>query len=110
MRNQFISTFKRDKLHTTSPLDYLIIWEGSLATHGSDAILDAALNTSLKQRSNIDIFEKLYGLTPAQVSEIGEHQLSPSIKGHLANLFRACSNYCCPGHPCWHYFVSEKSC
>ena len=109
VRNRFISTFKRDKLKTANPSDYEIIWEGNLAAHGGDAILDAALYISLNKRSDIDTFEKLYGLTPVQVSRISEHQLSPSLKYRLANLFRAGINYCGPGHPCWHYFVFDKS-
>lgn len=72
LRNRYISTFKRDKLCTSTSTDHAIIRNGSQVTHVPNAITDAALYTSLNQRSDTVTFEKLYGLDPAQVSRMSE--------------------------------------
>ena len=72
LRNRYISTFKRDKLCTSNSTDHAIIRNRSQVTHVPNAITDAALYTSLNQRSDTVTFEKLYGLDPAQVSRMSE--------------------------------------
>ncbi|KAG0640065.1 hypothetical protein HOY80DRAFT_1071173 [Tuber brumale] len=50
LRNRFISTFKRDKLHSDTPADRGTIREGNESAHGGDAISDAQLYTSVPKR------------------------------------------------------------
>ncbi|PUU77493.1 hypothetical protein B9Z19DRAFT_1193987 [Tuber borchii] len=68
LRNRYISTFKRDKLGLSNGTDKKIIKKGNDIAHGPNVITDAALYTSLNQRSDKDTFEKLYGLNPSLVS------------------------------------------
>jgi len=80
LRNRYISTFKRDKLGLSNCTDNKIIKKGNESAHGPNAILDAALYTVLKRRSDTETFETLYGLNPSLVSGLREYQLSPSLK------------------------------
>ena len=78
-RIQFIVTFKRDKLDASEDdLDSKIILEGYMGAEEANAIADAALYV-LKERSDVHVFEELYGLEPLQVLRISECYLaSPS--------------------------------
>jgi len=71
-RVQFIDTFKRDELDASDDdSDGKIIREGYMAAEEANAIADAALY-ALKERSDVHIFEELYGLEPLQVLRISE--------------------------------------
>jgi len=79
VRNRFISVFKRDKLHTMESSDYKIITNGNIAADNGDAFADAALYTSLNQRSDGDTFMTLYGLHPELVSSMSKYRVFKSI-------------------------------
>ena len=69
-RIQFIDTFKRNNLDASDDdSDGKIIREGYMAAEEGSAIADAALYT-LKERSDVSIFEELYELEPLQVLRI----------------------------------------
>ena len=71
---QFMDTFKRDKPDTSDDdSDGEIIREGYMAVQegNANALADAALYV-LKERSDVHIFEELYGLEPLQVLKISE--------------------------------------
>ena len=71
-RIQFIITFKRDKLDTSEDdSDSKIILEGYMGAEEANAIADAALYV-LKERSDVYVFEELYGLEPLQVLRISK--------------------------------------
>ena len=77
-RIQPTNTLKRDKLDTwDDDSDGEIIWEEYMAGEESkaNAIADAALYP-LKDRSDVHIFEELYGLEPMQVLRISECYLA----------------------------------
>ena len=72
-RVQFIVTFKHDKLDTSDDdLDGEIVLEGYMGAEEANAIADAALYV-LKERSDVHVFEELYGLEPLQVLRISEY-------------------------------------
>jgi len=75
VRNLFISVFKRDKLHTIESSDLKIITDGNIAADNGDAFADAALYTSLNQRSDRDTFVTLYGLRPELVSRMSKYRV-----------------------------------
>ena len=71
-RIQFIVTFKRDNLDTSDDdSDGEIILEGYMGAEEANAIADAALYV-LKERSDVHVFEDLYGLEPLQVLRISK--------------------------------------
>ena len=73
-RTQFIDTFKRDKLDTSDDgSDGEIIREGYMGAEegNANAIADATLYV-FKERSDVHIFEELYGLEPLQVLRISK--------------------------------------
>ena len=71
-RIQFIATFKRDNLDTSdNDSDSKIILEGYMAAEEGNAIADAALYV-LKERSDVHVYEELYGLEPLQVLRISK--------------------------------------
>ncbi|PUU82104.1 hypothetical protein B9Z19DRAFT_1106041 [Tuber borchii] len=82
-RNQFIDTFKRDKLDTSNnDSDGEIIQEGYMAAEeGPNAIADAALYV-LGERSDVYIFEELYGLEPLQVLRINYEPAITALNIH----------------------------
>ena len=71
-RIQFIDTSKRNNLDASDDdSDGKIIREGYMAAEEGNALADAALYT-LKERSDVTIFEELYELEPLQVLRISE--------------------------------------
>ncbi|KAG0137782.1 hypothetical protein HOY82DRAFT_477328 [Tuber indicum] len=69
-RNCFLSTFKRDKLGCATPEDLRVIEEEQLVAHGGDARSDATLYGAPDGRTDVKIFEKLYGILPATIERI----------------------------------------
>jgi len=69
MRGRFISTFKRDKFQTSTPLDQAII-AGDVSAHDGDARADALLYDGVAPRSDAWAFEELYGMHPFDVMQI----------------------------------------
>ncbi|PUU77492.1 hypothetical protein B9Z19DRAFT_1128236 [Tuber borchii] len=87
LRDRYISTFKRDKLGPSNRTGKKIIKKGNnVFSHGPNAITDAALYTLLNQRSDIDPFEKLYGLNPAQVSGLHHSQTIIALNIHAGMI------------------------
>jgi len=70
LRNRFISTFKRDKLHNATREDYKMIAEGNRWAHGGDAVVDAQLYKGTIRRGDECDFERLYGLPPSIVARL----------------------------------------
>ncbi|KAF8249396.1 hypothetical protein K440DRAFT_622050 [Wilcoxina mikolae CBS 423.85] len=73
LRNQFISTFKRDKLRNATEADRKIIAEGNGWAHGGDAVVDAQLYQGMGGRRDTKAFEELYGMSPGEVQMIANH-------------------------------------
>jgi len=67
-RQRYISTFKRDKMKDTNPVDRELIREGSEAVHGGDAHTDAGLYAGVGGRADVTAFQTLYGFLPETVS------------------------------------------
>lgn len=72
VRNQFISTFKRDKLNNADGSDIKIIQGGNLTVQGGDAIVDAMLYQGLDRRRDSTAYKKLYGVDPLRVLRISK--------------------------------------
>ena len=71
-RNQFLSTFKKDKLGRATSDDWRIIAQGNVKAEGGDAATDALLYEGPNGRRDFTTFEGLYGLHPAVVRNISE--------------------------------------
>ena len=71
-RNQFLSTFKKDKLGRATGDDWRIIAQGNVKAEGGDAATDALLYEGTMGRKDFATFKGLYGLHPAVVRNISE--------------------------------------
>ncbi|KAG0133440.1 hypothetical protein HOY82DRAFT_475113, partial [Tuber indicum] len=69
-RNCFLSTFKRDKLGCATLEDLRVIEEEKLVAHGGNARSDARLYSAPGGRTDVETFEKLYGILPETVEKI----------------------------------------
>ena len=74
LRNRFISTYKRDKLRNPTEADLRTIAAGNKWAHGGDAVADARLYQGQVRgrRRDFATYQSLYGITPAETSEIGK--------------------------------------
>ncbi|KAG0640066.1 hypothetical protein HOY80DRAFT_920646 [Tuber brumale] len=82
LRNRFISTFKRDKLHSDTPTDRETIREGNESAHGGDGISDAKLYTAQGMRQDHEVFEELYGLSPENLARIKNKKMIFALNMH----------------------------
>ncbi|KAG0640260.1 hypothetical protein HOY80DRAFT_885022 [Tuber brumale] len=82
LRNRFISTFKRDKLHCDTTEDREAIREGNECAHGGDAIRDAQLYTGRGKRQDEEAFVKLYGVSPETVNRIRSTKMIYALNMH----------------------------
>jgi hypothetical protein len=73
-RNNFISTYRRDKLGSVTAKDRKIIRVCNASVHGGDVIIDAMLYSSTGKdgRRDVDAYERLYGMDPLRVLSISE--------------------------------------
>jgi len=71
MRNRLIDAFKLGDTSDGSDREKFSEEGYTMAPLKGDVIVDASLYTS-KERSDVDTFERLYGLDPLQVSELSE--------------------------------------
>jgi hypothetical protein len=72
LRNRFISTFKRDKLFNATLADQCLIGDGNVWAHEGNASRDAELYDSVGGRTDVAIYETLYGLHPAVVKTLSK--------------------------------------
>ena len=74
LRNRFLSTYKKDKLHNATDADFRMIAAGNKWAHGGDAVADARLYQGQVRgrRRDFATYQSLYGITPAETSEIGK--------------------------------------
>ncbi|KAB8215587.1 hypothetical protein BDV33DRAFT_208204 [Aspergillus novoparasiticus] len=68
VRQRFLLTYKRDKLHTASDEDCDLIRKVNKRVHGGDALADAELYGDWGRR-DYDVYKKLYGVHPKELGK-----------------------------------------
>ncbi|PUU78634.1 hypothetical protein B9Z19DRAFT_898149, partial [Tuber borchii] len=86
MRDRFISTYRKNKLHNSTRKDRRIIAEGNATVHGGDIISDVSLYfsqaTSPQRRNDPAVFKKLYGIHPSMVAQIKYEKIIDLLNSH----------------------------
>lgn len=78
VRRRFLSTYKRKKLSIFENFDRHAIQTANQIVHSGDTRLDAMLFRDFGgERTDTDVFKKVYGLTPAQVLRFGKFIIYP---------------------------------
>lgn len=75
VRQRFISNFKKEVLQGPSAQDHNWIKRGNAAAHFGDCYSDAHLYVS-GNRTDINVFETLYGFAPFTILSINRKRLS----------------------------------
>ncbi|PWW73004.1 hypothetical protein C7212DRAFT_366233 [Tuber magnatum] len=86
VRNRYLSTFKRDYLQTCTKADLEIIANGDLTAHWGDAIIDSSLYTQPNGRTDVEVFQKLYGILPHNMEGIREDKTIYILNTHAGIL------------------------
>ncbi|CUS11649.1 unnamed protein product, partial [Tuber aestivum] len=82
VRERFISTYRRDKLHDATARDFKIIQEGNVVAHGGDAAADALLHDGPDRRTDTMVYRRLYGMHPSDVRLIRHKQTLDILSIH----------------------------
>ncbi|RPA88926.1 hypothetical protein L873DRAFT_1784662 [Choiromyces venosus 120613-1] len=86
VRNRYLSTFKRDDLGTHTKTDQEIIENGNLTAHWGDAIDDSSLYTQPNGRTDVEVFQRLYGVLPENMERNSRHDKTIHILNTHAGI------------------------
>ncbi|OJJ79416.1 uncharacterized protein ASPGLDRAFT_39931 [Aspergillus glaucus CBS 516.65] len=94
VRRRFLSTYKRKKLSIFENFDRHAIQTANQIVHSGDTRLDAMLFRDFGgERTDTDVFKKVYGLTPAQVLRFEYQPTIETINRHASQIASKYTNH-----------------
>ncbi|KAF7590349.1 hypothetical protein BBP40_002952 [Aspergillus hancockii] len=85
IRERFLLTYKRDKLHNASDQECRMIDRANMKVHGGDVLADAELYEDWGRR-DYDVFKKLYGLKPKDIGKIRGYEAIDILNQHATHV------------------------